>query len=577
MNKFRIALAQINSVVGDLSGNSKKIVDYIDRAVDSDCDMVVFPELAITGYPPEDLIFRNSFVKANMEKMNDIVKSRSDIIIVVGFIDSNEKIYNAVSISHGSEIVDVYHKIYLPNYGVFDEDRYFTPGSKISVINLNNLNFAVNICEDIWYEDGPAKIQKKSGADLIVNISASPFHYGKYMDRRNMLSQRAIENDAYVVFCNNVGGQDELIFDGGSSIISPNGSLISGAPQFEEALLISDLDISKFNDKNRIKVFPKNEIEEINDSPINISKIDLDINFKIKNQEIRPSRPKYMSHVEEVYKALILGTKDYVSKSGFEKVVVALSGGIDSSLVATIAVDALGSENVIGISMPSMYSSQGSVIDAVKLSENLKIKLIKIPIKDIFNVFMNDLSDLIPSDSQGVAKENLQSRIRGNLVMALSNEFGWLALTTGNKSEMAVGYATIYGDMAGGYAVIKDVPKTMVFKLSKYRNIIEKSSIIPSEIISKPPSAELRPDQKDEDTLPPYDLLDIILKAYVEDDLDYYGILRLGFDDEIVRDVINLVDKSEYKRRQSPPGIKITPKNFGRDRRLPIVNKYREF
>ena len=577
MNKFRIALAQINSVVGDLSGNSKKIVDYIDRAVDSDCDMVVFPELAITGYPPEDLIFRNSFVKENMEKMNDIVKSRSDIIIVVGFIDSNEKIYNAVSISHGSEIVDVYHKIYLPNYGVFDEDRYFTPGSKISVINLKNLNFAVNICEDIWYEDGPAKIQKKSGADLIVNISASPFHYGKYMDRRNMLSQRSIENDAYVVFCNNVGGQDELIFDGGSSIISPNGSLISGAPQFEEALLISDLDISKFNDKNRIKVFPKNEIEEINDSPINISKIDLDINFKIKNQEIRPSRPKYMSHVEEVYKALILGTKDYVSKSGFEKVVVALSGGIDSSLVATIAVDALGSENVIGISMPSMYSSQGSVIDAVKLSENLKIKLIKIPIKDIFNVFMNDLSDLIPSDSQGVAKENLQSRIRGNLVMALSNEFGWLALTTGNKSEMAVGYATIYGDMAGGYAVIKDVPKTMVFKLSKYRNIIEKSSIIPSEIISKPPSAELRPDQKDEDTLPPYDLLDIILKAYVEDDLDYYGILRLGFDDEIVRDVINLVDKSEYKRRQSPPGIKITPKNFGRDRRLPIVNKYREF
>lgn len=577
MNKFRIALAQINSVVGDLSGNSKKIVDYIDRAVDSDCDMVVFPELAITGYPPEDLIFRNSFVKANMEKMNDIVKSRSDIIIVVGFIDSNEKIYNAVSISHGSEIVDVYHKIYLPNYGVFDEDRYFATGSKISVINLNNLNFAVNICEDIWYEDGPAKIQKKSGADLIVNISASPFHYGKYMDRRNMLSQRAVENDAYVVFCNNVGGQDELVFDGGSSIISPNGSLISGAPQFEEALLISDLDISKFNDKNRIKVFPKNEIKEINDSPINISKIDLDINFKIKNQEIRPSRPKYMSHVEEVYKALILGTKDYVSKSGFEKVVVALSGGIDSSLVATIAVDALGSENVIGISMPSMYSSQGSVIDAVKLSENLKIKLIKIPIKDIFNVFMNDLSDLIPSDSQGVAKENLQSRIRGNLVMALSNEFGWLALTTGNKSEMAVGYATIYGDMAGGYAVIKDVPKTMVFKLSKYRNIIEESSIIPSEIISKPPSAELRPDQKDEDTLPPYDLLDIILKAYVEDDLDYYGILRLGFDDEIVRDVINLVDKSEYKRRQSPPGIKITPKNFGRDRRLPIVNKYREF
>ena len=293
-------------------------------------------------------------------------------------------------------------------------------------------------------------------------------------------------NDAYVVFCNNVGGQDELIFDGGSSIISPNGSLISGAPQFEEALLISDLDISKFNDKNRIKVFPKNEIEEINDSPINISKIDLDINFKIKNQEIRPSRPKYMSHVEEVYKALILGTKDYVSKSGFEKVVVALSGGIDSSLVATIAVDALGSENVIGISMPSMYSSQGSVIDAVKLSENLKIKLIKIPIKDIFNVFMNDLSDLIPSDSQGVAKENLQSRIRGNLVMALSNEFGWLALTTGNKSEMAVGYATIYGDMAGGFAVIKDVPKTMVYKLSYWRNSISKNNpVIPNNILEK--------------------------------------------------------------------------------------------
>ena len=575
MNKFRIALAQINSVVGDLSGNSKKIFDYIDQAKGSDCDMVVFPELAITGYPPEDLIFRNSFVKANIEKMNDIVKSSTDIIIVVGFIDSKDKIYNAVSVSYGSEIVDIYHKIYLPNYGVFDEDRYFTPGSKISVINLNNLNFAVNICEDIWYENGPVKIQKKSGADLIVNVSASPFHYGKYMDRRNMLSQRAVENDTYVAFCNNVGGQDELIFDGGSSIIAPNGSLITGAPQFEEALLISDLGFSKTNGQR--KMFPKSEIDEISDSSIKISKINLDVNLKIKNQEVQVSRPKYMSHIEEVYKALVLGTKDYVTKSGFDKVVVALSGGIDSSLVATIAVDALGPENVIGISLPSMYSSQGSVTDAVKLSENLKIKLIKIPIKDIFNVFMNNLSDFIPSDSKGVAKENLQSRIRGNLVMALSNEFGWLALTTGNKSEMAVGYATIYGDMAGGYAVIKDVPKTMVFKLSKYRNIIEKFSLIPVEVISKPPSAELRPDQKDEDTLPPYDFLDIILKAYVEDDLDYYEIVKLGFDDEIVRYVINLVDKSEYKRRQSPPGIKITPKNFGRDRRLPIVNKYREF
>jgi len=577
MNKFRIALAQINSVVGDLSENSRKIVDYVDRAKDSDCDMVVFPELAITGYPPEDLIFRNSFIKTNIEKMKDIVKSSSDIIIVVGFIDSKDKIYNAVSVSHGSEIVDIYHKIYLPNYGVFDEERYFTPGSKISVINLNNLNFGVNICEDIWHENGPAKVQKKLGADLIVNISASTFHYGKYMDRRNMLSQRAVENDTYVAFCNIVGGQDELIFDGGSSIISPNGSLISGAPQFEETLLITDLDISKTDNKTRIKFFPGNDISEINNSSIKISEINLDINSKIKNQSVKLSRPKYMSHIEEVYKALVLGTKDYVTKSGFEKVVVALSGGIDSSIVAAIAVDALGPENVVGISMPSMYSSQGSITDAIKLSENLKIKLIKIPIKDIFNVFMNNLSTFIPSDSQSIAKENLQSRIRGNLAMALSNQFGWLALTTGNKSEMAVGYATIYGDMAGGYAVIKDVPKTMVFKLSRYRNLIEKAQIIPIEVISKPPSAELRANQKDEDTLPPYDLLDIILKAYVEDDLDYQEIVKLGFDYEIIREVINLVDKSEYKRRQSPPGIKITPKNFGRDRRLPIVNRYRQF
>ena len=577
MNKFRIALAQINSVVGDLSGNSKKIFDYIDKAKQSDCDMVVFPELAITGYPPEDLIFRDSFVKANIEKMKDIVKSSTDIIIVVGFIDSKDKIYNAVSVSYGSEIVDIYHKIHLTNYGVFDEDRYFTSGSKISVINLNNLNFGVNICEDIWYENGPAKIQKKTGADLIVNISASPFHYGKYMDRKNMLSKRAIENDTYVAFCNNVGGQDELIFDGGSSIISPKGSLISGAPQFEEAFLISDLGFTKIDDQTERKIFSKNKIDQINDSSIKISKIYLDVNLKIKNKAVQVSRPKYMSHIEEVYKALVLGTKDYVTKSGFGKVIVALSGGIDSSLVATIAVDALGAENVIGISMPSMYSSKGSISDAVKLSENLKIKLIKIPIEDIFNVFISNLLDFIPSDSQGVSKENLQSRIRGNLVMALSNEFGYLALTTGNKSEMAVGYATIYGDMAGGYAVIKDVPKTMVFKLSKFRNIMEKFSLIPEEVISKPPSAELRPDQKDEDTLPPYDMLDMILKAYVEDDLDFSEIEKLGFDNQTVKDVINLVDQSEYKRRQSPPGIKITPKNFGRDRRLPIVNKYKDF
>ena len=577
MNKFRIALSQINSIVGDLSENSRKIVDYVDRAKDFDCDMVVFPELAITGYPPEDLVFRNSFIKTNIEKMNDIVKSSSDIIVVVGFIDSKDEIYNAVSVSYGSEIVDIYHKIYLPNYGVFDEQRYFTPGAKLSVINLNDLNFGVNICEDIWYKDGPTSIQKKLGADLIVNISASPFHYGKYMDRRNMLSQRAIENDAYIAFCNNVGGQDELIFDGGSSVISHNGSFISGAPQFEETLLITDLEISKTDAKSKTKTFFRNNIAKINSSSIKISEMNLDINSKIKNKSVRLSRPKYMSHIEEVYRALVLGTKDYVTKSGFNKAVVALSGGIDSSIVATIAVDALGSKNVVGISMPSMYSSQGSITDAIKLSKNLKIQLIQISIKDIFDVFMTDLADFIPSDNQGVAKENLQSRIRGNLVMALSNQFGWLVLTTGNKSEMAVGYATIYGDMAGGYAVIKDVPKTMVFKLSKYRNLIEKSPIIPLEVISKPPSAELRADQKDEDTLPPYDLLDIILKAYVEDDLDYQEIVKLGFDDGIVRDIINLVDKSEYKRRQSPPGIKITPKNFGRDRRLPIVNRYRQF
>lgn len=570
MRTFRLAMAQINTTVGDLESNTRKVLNYIRQAQSVNADLIAFPELVITGYPPEDLLFKRQFVQNNLAKAQQVIDASKDITVVFGFVDGNTDIYNAAAIAYNRKIVGVYHKIHLPNYGVFDEKRYFKTGSICPVYIINGTFVGINICEDIWYENGPTAMQRAAGAELIVNINGSPFHVGKRHIRQNMLTSRASDNAVYIAYLNMVGGQDELVFDGTSTVVGPSGEIVTQGSQFKEELILTDLEI-----ENVIRV---------QGTPSNISK-DMPPGklISVSNYSTNPRsrlphyKPTLYDGFGEVYAALVLGTKDYVRKCGFSKVTVALSGGIDSSLVAVIAVDALGPDNVIGVSMPSRYSSKGSVSDAKKLSDNLSIELRNIPIEEAFSSHLNTLSPHFADNESGLTEENLQSRIRGVIMMALSNKFGWLVLTTGNKSEMAVGYATIYGDMAGGYGVIKDVPKTMVYQLVKHRNLANDGSPIPISILEKPPSAELRPNQRDEDSLPPYTILDQILKAYVEEDLSFNEIADMGFEKDVIKQVVTLVDKSEYKRRQSPPGIKITPRNFGRDRRMPISNRYTPF
>jgi NAD+ synthase (glutamine-hydrolysing) len=578
MRTFRLALAQINVTVGDLDGNTKKIIDYIERARSMRADMVAFPELALPGYPPEDLLFKPQFIQDNLTRLNDIAKASKGISTVVGFADVQDDLYNAAAVIHNGEIVGVYHKMYLPNYGVFDEDRYFKSGSECPVYRINGTLVGVNICEDIWYATGPTVVQRAAGAELIVNINGSPFHAGKRSFRDKMLATRAADNEVFVAYVNLVGGQDELVFDGGTTIFDPVGDIVTRGSQFSEEMIVADLDVesvfrSRLRDsrsrKERASIF-----KEIGQP----KRIDVsDFVPDGAKPAIVQTPVNEFDDVGEVYEALVLGTRDYVGKVGFRKVLIALSGGIDSTLVAAVAVDALGPENVVGVSMPSRFSSEGSVSDAKELADNLGIELWSLPIEQSFTAYLDTLSPYFEGTDWGVAEENVQSRIRGNLIMALSNKFNWLVLTTGNKSEMATGYATIYGDMAGGFAVIKDVPKTLVYELCVYRNSVAPASVIPQSVIEKPPSAELRPDQKDEDSLPPYSVLDPILEAYVEDDKSTDEIVGMGYDKETVKRVIGLVDRSEYKRRQSPPGIKITPRNFGRDRRMPIANRYRPF
>jgi NAD+ synthase (glutamine-hydrolysing) len=567
MTALRVALAQINVTVGDLDGNVEKIVDRIARARDLGADLVALPELAITGYPPEDLVFRPQFVEANRSALYEVVAATQDITVVVGFVNSDEDgVYNAAAIVSGGELIDVYRKQLLPNYGVFDEQRYFSPGTSAHVYRIGGTPVGVNVCEDIWASDGPTTEQANNGAKLIVNINGSPYHRGKRIEREAMLAERARENGVAIAYVNMVGGQDELVFDGGSVVLSACGEVVARARQFEEDLLVCDVEIE----------VPEGDDEE-GDPDTRIDKGHIAI-----SQEAAASRPalpasdaRPLDDLAEVYAALVTGTRDYAHKAGFEKAVLALSGGIDSTLVAVIAADALGPANVVVVSMPSRYSSEGSVLDAKELARNLGVELMTTPIEPVFSAYLTTLESAFESTESDVAEENLQSRIRGDLVMALSNKFGYLALTTGNKSEYATGYATLYGDMSGGFAVIKDVPKTLVYDLCRYRNTV--SAVIPEAVIEKPPSAELRPDQRDEDSLPPYDILDPILKAYVEDDLPYRDIVRAGYPAEIVRQVITLVDRAEYKRRQAAPGVKITERNFGRDRRMPIINRYRPF
>ena len=588
LRKFRLALAQINTTVGDIEGNTALIIEYLERAREFGADLVAFPELAITGYPPEDLLFKTSFLEANEEAMRRVVAAARGIAVVVGYVEAGDSdtgngtdIANAAAIGCDGQLIDSYRKMYLPNYGVFDEDRYFRRGTECPVYRINGVNVGVNICEDIWYPVGSIAVQREAGAELIVNINGSPFHAGKSDYREKMIGTRAADNGLFVAYLNMVGGQDELVFDGASLVCDMSGEVIARSPAFAEDLLVLDLDIEAvFRARLRAPLSRK-------ENPTILREIGTPKTVVVS--DYRPSnRPSLeaatedpaMGPVEEVYHALVTGTRDYIRKSGFSRALVGLSGGIDSALTATVASDALGPENVVGVTMPSRYSSEGSVSDSRELADKLGIDCWVVPIEPAHLAFTDMLEPYFEGAAANVAEENVQARIRGNVLMTISNKFGWIVLTTGNKSEMAMGYATLYGDMAGGFAVIKDVPKTLVYELCRWRNekgfgLNGAKSPIPRAIIDKPPSAELRPDQLDADTLPPYEELDPIVKAYVEEDYSYDEMVEMGHDPGAVRQVITFVDRNEYKRRQAPPGVKITPRAFGKDRRLPIVNRYR--
>jgi len=566
-DNIRIAMGQINCTVGDLKGNKDKILDYILKAESIGADIACFPELAITGYPPEDLVLKPRFVQENIDVINSISKNVGEMIVVCGFINQEEdRIYNAAAVMYGGSIRGIYHKALLPNYGVFDEKRYFKSGGEPIVFSYGPIRFGVNICEDIWFKEGPTRLQAMASATLILNINASPYHAGKIKTREAVLTERAREHNIAIVYTNLVGGQDELVFDGGSMVVDRDGYVITRANQFKEELCIYDMPVphlTKVYDNQQKKARQwSHRIIEIAD------KIPVKDRPKVDLPHYTPLGPE-----EEIYNALILGLKDYVVKNRFKTVVIGLSGGIDSSLVCVIACDAVGSENVVGVFMPSRYTSRESREDVYGLSKNLKIKLLEIPIDSIFSAYLDTLNPYFKGMDEDITEENIQARIRGNIIMALSNKFGWLVLTTGNKSEMSVGYATLYGDMAGGFAVIKDVPKTLVYGLARYRN--SRGIVIPERVLIKEPTAELKPNQKDSDTLPPYDTLDAILKAYIEEDKELDEIVSMGLDADTVKKVLRIVDINEYKRRQAPPGIKITPKAFGRDRRMPITNRYR--
>ncbi|MFH0930418.1 MAG: NAD+ synthase [Candidatus Zixiibacteriota bacterium] len=577
MRSLRVGLAQINCTVGDLEGNTRKIIQYLEKAKKMGVELICFPELSITGYPPEDLLLKPQFIEDNLKALKKVISKTENLTAIIGFVDKNGEIYNSAAIIHNRKLIDVYHKINLPNYGVFDEYRYFQPGEKVSVYQLSDLVFGVNICEDIWYPEGPAKVQALLGeAELIINISSSPYHLGKWKEREKMLSTRANDNRVFLLYNNLVGGQDELVFDGMGMIFSPQGKTLIRAKQFEEDLITADLDLDEvFRARLQDSKWRK-ERERIKSETVKKIVITEKVK-KRKKPKIRRIEVEVLDPIAEVYKALVLGTKDYIKKNGFTKVVLGLSGGIDSALVAVIAKDILGKENVISVFMPSAYTSKRSYEDARRLAQNSGIGFIDLPIEKILESYLSTLSSELKDKKQDVTEENLQARIRGNLLMALSNKFGWLVLTTGNKSELAVGYSTLYGDMAGGFVVLKDIPKTLVYKLARYRNSLEKKEVIPEDILKREPTAELKPNQKDTDTLPPYSILDPILKYYVEDDKGFREIKDLGFDEKTISKVIQMVDSSEYKRRQSPPGIKITPRAFGKDRRLPITNKYKGF
>ena len=555
---IRLALAQINVTVGDLEGNRGKIEAYVRKAEHAGADIVVFPELALTGYPPEDLVLKPKFIRDTVTIMKDLSSHVKQTTVIAGFTDLKENnVYNAAAVLYDGKIQGVYYKSLLPNYGVFDEKRYFTPGNTSILFQVKDIIFGITICEDIWYPQGPVSVFAEAGAKLILNINASPYSCGKMKERESIVAEQAARNRVYIGYCNLVGGQDELVFDGQSLVCDARGEIISRGPAFKEDLVCVDLDIPVSSPAFSSRVV----------------KISPGFECGLRKDAVSPVKIEPLDPVEEIYGALTLGLKDYVFKNGFKKVVIGLSGGIDSSLVAVLAVDALGKENVTGVFMPSRYSSKESLDDASEMAKNLDINFFNISIDHLYRMYLMSLETVFAGLPRNIAEENLQARIRGTIIMALSNKFGWLVLTTGNKSEMSTGYATLYGDMAGGFAVIKDVPKLMVYKLSKFRNSL--NVVIPERVFSKPPTAELSPNQKDSDTLGSYDVLDPILKAYIEEDKSAEEIMAMGFEKDTVFRILAMVDAAEYKRRQSPPGIKITPRAFGRDRRMPITNRYR--
>ena len=563
MSRLRIAIAQLNLVVGDLGANAAVIKNAITRAEESDCDLVVFPELALTSYPPEDLVLRPAFVDQVAETLDQVAAHTGNALAVIGFTERVEgetpNLANSVALCVSGKVIGVYRKQKLPNYSVFDEARYFVPGTQDGpLLSIKKIRVAVSICEDIWSADGPVPRQCAAGADLVINVNASPYYAGRLAMREEMLTERTRQTGVPVLSVNLVGGQDELVFDGGSMLVDRDGQVVARARQFEEDLMIFDFDVlpqEKTSDLPEIEVSPSAPEEEP------------DLDFI-------PRLEPVLSPDSEIYAALVLGTRDYVRKNGFSEVILGLSGGIDSSLVAAIAVDALGADRVTGVLMPSRFSSAGSITDATELAANLGLATLTIPIEPAHDAFLSMLAETFTGSESGLAEENLQARIRGTILMTISNKFGAMVLTTGNKSEIAVGYSTLYGDMAGGFAVIKDVSKTQVVALCRDRNRQSEGELIPLSVINKPPSAELRPDQLDSDSLPSYDVLDSIIEAYVEGDLSLADIIASGADPDTVRQVAGLIDRNEYKRRQGAPGVRVSPKAFGKDRRLPITNRW---
>jgi NAD+ synthase (glutamine-hydrolysing) len=576
---LRVALAQIDPTVGDIRGNARKIAEVTSAAREQGAALVVFPELTISGYPPEDLLLKTSFLEQAASAIEDLAAQTHGIVAMVGFPERADDVYNSAAVLADGEVAAVYRKMYLPNYGVFDEQRYFQSGSEAGIFELNGIPIGVSICEDIWEPGPPAMTEALAGAQVIVNLSASPYRTGYGHARERMLVQRAVDNLAAVVFVNTVGGQDELVFDGHSLAIDQDGRVLARCPQFEEHLALCTIDprevvSARLRDtRHRVNVRRQRRASQVAEPPA-VHLASLELAAGGRPDTVGGSVAELLDPDAELYAALRTGLRDYVEKNEFEHVVLALSGGIDSALVALVAADALGPERVTCVSMPSPFSSEGTRNDARTIAENLGTDFMEIPIEDAMRAYEAMLAEAFAGREPDIAEENVQARIRGNVVMALSNKFGWLVLTTGNKSELSVGYATLYGDMAGGFAVLKDVFKGAVYRLVRWRNEQAGRELVPASVLERPPSAELRYEQTDQDSLPPYEVLDAILAGYVEEDLDALELVRRGLPREDVERVIRMVDKAEYKRRQAPPGIKVSTKAFGRDRRLPITNRF---